>query len=128
MFMNNNMNNNSISNNDLEHFKTNVKEWLSIDLEIIELQKKMKELRAKKNKELEPKITLFMVHNNIKDLNTENGKLKCSEKLTKSGLNTKYIRDNLTRVLVDENIIDKAMDEILNNRTIKKSYQIKKVK
>ena len=28
----------------------------------------------------------------------------------------------------DEFIIDKAMDEILNNRTIKKTYQIKKVK
>ena len=69
-----------------------------------------------------------MVHNNIKDLNTENGKLKCSEKLTKSGLSSKHIRDNLSKVLNDEFIIDEAMDEILNNRTIKKTYQIKKVK
>ena len=122
----NNMNN--ISQQDILQFKSHVKDWLSIDVEIAELQKQLKELKLKKSKELEPKITLFMVHNNIKDLNTENGKLKCSEKLTKSGLSSKHIRDNLSKVLNDELIIDKAMDEILNNRTIKKTYQIKKVK
>jgi len=123
----NNMNGN-ISQQDILQFKSHVKDWLSIDVEIAQLQKQLKELKLKKTKELEPKITLFMVHNNIKDLNTENGKLKCSEKLTKSGLSSKHIRDNLSKVLNDEFIIDKAMDEILNNRTIKKTYQIKKVK
>ncbi len=126
MYMNN-MNGN-ISQQDILQFKSHVKDWLSIDVEIAQLQKQLKELKLKKTKELEPKITLFMVHNNIKDLNTENGKLKCSEKLTKSGLSSKHIRDNLSKVLNDEFIIDKAMDEILNNRTIKKTYQIKKVK
>ena len=128
--MNNYMNNmnGNISQQDILQFKSHVKDWLSIDVEIAELQKQLKELKLKKSKELEPKITLFMVHNNISDLNTENGKLKCSEKLTKSGLSSKHIRDNLSKVLNDEFIIDKAMDEILNNRTIKKTYQIKKVK
>jgi len=120
--------NGNISQQDILQFKSHVKDWLSIDVEIAQLQKQLKELKLKKTKELEPKITLFMVHNNIKDLNTENGKLKCSEKLTKSGLSSKHIRDNLSKVLNDEFIIDKAMDEILNNRTIKKTYQIKKVK
>ena len=69
-----------------------------------------------------------MVHNNISDLNTDNGKLKCSEKKTKSGLSSKHIRDNLTRVLQNETVVDKAMDEILNNRTVKTTYQIRKVK
>ena len=126
MYMNN-MNGN-ISQQDILQFKSHVKDWLSIDVEIAQLQKQLKELKLKKTKELEPKITLFMVHNNISDLKTENGKLKCSEKLTKSGLSSKHIRDNLSKVLNDEFIIDKAMDEILNNRTIKKTYQIKKVK
>ena len=125
MYMNNMSN---ISQQDILQFKSHVKDWLSIDVEIAELQKQLKELKLKKSKELEPKITLFMVHNNISDLKTENGKLKCSEKLTKSGLSSKHIRDNLSKVLNDELIIDKAMDEILNNRTIKKTYQIKKVK
>ena len=119
---------NNISQQDILEFKSHVKDWLYIDVEIAQLQKQVKELRVKKTKELEPKITLFMVHNNISDLNTENGKLKCSEKLTKSGLSSKHIRDNLSKVLNDEFIIDKAMNEILNNRTIKKTYQIKKVK
>ena len=77
MFMNSG---NAISPQQLQDFKENVKEWLSIDDEIKQLQAKAKELRKRKTKELEPKITLFMVHNNISDLNTDNGKLKCSEK------------------------------------------------
>ena len=77
MYMNNMSN---ISQQDILQFKSNVKDWLSIDVEIAELQKQLKELKLKKSKELEPKITLFMVHNNISDLKTENGKLKCSEK------------------------------------------------
>ena len=125
MFMNSG---NSISPQQLQDFKEDVKEWLSIDDEIKKLQAKAKELRKRKTKELEPKITLFMVHNNISDLNTDNGKLKCSEKKTKSGLSSKHIRDNLTRVLQNETIVDKAMDEILNKRTVKTTYQIRKVK
>ena len=88
MFMNSG---NSISPQQLQDFKEDVKEWLSIDDEIKQLQAKAKELRKRKTKELEPKITLFMVHNNISDLNTDNGKLKCSEKKTKSGLSSKHI-------------------------------------
>ena len=65
---------------ELEYFKGNVKEWISIDDEIAELNKKIKELKAKKNKQLEPKITLFMRQYNISDLNTDGGKLKCNER------------------------------------------------
>jgi hypothetical protein len=115
------------SNQNLEEFKRDVTRWLSIDQEIKDLNKKVKSLRDEKNKQLEPKITLFMVHNNIKDLNTESGKLKCSEKQTKSGLSSKHIRDNLSKILSND-VVDKAMDEILNNRTIKKSYKITKTK
>ncbi len=113
---------------ELQAFKGNVKEWLALDTQIKELQQKVKELKQKKTKVLEPKITLFMVHNNITDLNTDNGKLKCSEKLTRSGLTSKHIKENLSKVLHDEIIIDRAMEQILNNRTIKKTYQIKKLK
>tara|TARA_B100001094_G_C17885014_1_gene648778 strand:- start:119 stop:475 length:357 start_codon:yes stop_codon:yes gene_type:complete len=117
-----------MSNEQVSEFKKNVKEWLLIDEQIKQLQKQAKELRQKKTKVLEPKITLFMVHNNISDLNTESGKLKCSEKITRSGLSSKHIRDNLSNILQDELVVDKAMDQILNNRSVKKTYQIRKVK
>lgn len=120
--------NSTTSNEQVAEFKKNVKEWLLVDEQIKQLQKQAKELRQKKTKILEPKITLFMVHNNISDLNTESGKLKCSEKITRSGLSSKHIRDNLSSILQDELVVDKAMDQILNNRSVKKTYQIRKVK
>lgn len=133
--MNNNLNmnndsqqnQNNLSNNDIIKFKHNIKNWLDIDSKILELQSEIKQLRKAK-KELEPTLTLFMIHNNITDINTDNGKLKCSEKITRSGLTSKHIRENLSKVLQNEQITEKAMEQILNNREIKKSYQIKKSK
>ena len=133
--MNNNLNmnndsqqnQNNLSNNDIIKFKHDIKNWLDIDSKILELQSEIKQLRKAK-KELEPTLTLFMIHNNITDINTDNGKLKCSEKITRSGLTSKHIRENLSKVLQNEQITEKAMEQILNNREIKKSYQIKKSK
>jgi hypothetical protein len=133
--MNNNLNmnndsqqnQNNLSNTDIIKFKHNIKNWLDIDSKILELQSEIKQLRKAK-KELEPTLTLFMIHNNITDINTDNGKLKCSEKITRSGLTSKHIRENLSKVLQNEQITEKAMEQILNNREIKKSYQIKKSK
>ena len=42
-----------------------------------------------------PEITKFMVQYNISDLNTDSGKLRCSERKTKSSLNKNYIRIEL---------------------------------
>ena len=133
--MNNNLNmnndsqqnQNNLSNTDIIKFKHNIKNWLDIDSKILELQSEIKQLRKAK-KELEPTLTIFMIHNNITDINTDNGKLKCSEKITRSGLTSKHIRENLSKVLQNEQITEKAMEQILNNREIKKSYQIKKSK
>ena len=46
-----------------------------------------------------PEITKFMVQYNISDLNTDSGKLKCSETKTKSSLNKNYIRIELEKAL-----------------------------
>lgn len=118
---------NNTNQQSINDFKLFVKQWLTIDDEIKNLQLKVKQLKQTK-KQLDSKMTLFMVHNNITDVNTENGKIKCSEKTTKSGLSSKHIRTNLSNVLSDENLIEKAMDSILNNRTIKKTYEIRKLK
>ena len=117
-----------IPSDELEVFKGQVKEWLQIDTEIKAHQEKIRELRKKKDKELEPKITLFMREKNIDDLNTDSGKLKCSARNTKSSLNKKHIRENLMKSIDDVVIVEKAMDNILNNREVKTKYVITKVK
>ena len=112
-----------------QHFKSSVVSWLSIDEEIAELQSKIKVLKDKKKKEVEPEIMDFMKTYNISDLNTQNGRLKYSEKNVKKGLNKKSIMENL--ILYYNNNEDKA-EEVTNfiydNREEKTTQKITKLK
>ena len=57
-----------INTDDLNEFKIQVKQWLSIDEQVIKLEQKIKELKKIKQKVLEPQITEFMINYNITDL------------------------------------------------------------
>ena len=70
-----------------------MKEWLEIDEQVNELNNQIKELKKKKNKLLEPKITGFMRSYNISDLNTEQGKLRCNQRNTKKPLSKSLIQE-----------------------------------
>jgi hypothetical protein len=113
---------------ELDDFRKKVKTWLDLDTEISLLEKKARELKKIRNKQLEPDITKFMNTFNITDLNTDNGKLKCNQRNTKKALNKKNIRQNLSHVFQDINQVDEAMHLILNNREIVTSYKLVKSK
>ena len=113
---------------DINAFKTTVKRWLTIDEEVAEYEKKIKELKQLKNKQLEPQITDFMREYNIKDLNTESGRIRCNERKTKRPLNRSNIQDNLTKVIHDDMVVEQAMNLIMNNREIKVTYKLTKPK
>jgi len=113
---------------DLNEFKIQVKQWLSIDEEIEQYGRKIKELKKMKSKILEPQITSFMVSNNISNLNTEKGKIRCNERNTKKPLNKTNIRDNLSQVINDTSQIEQAMQLIMNNREIVKTHILTKPK
>ena len=117
-----------IPQNELIYFKEKVKHWLAIDKQVTDLENQIKDIKKVK-KELMPQITKFMVEHNITDLNTENGKLKCSERKTKSTLNKNYIRIELEKALGENSDkIDSCMDNILNNRSVKITHILRKVK
>ena len=117
-----------IPKSDLDDFKIKVKTWLDLDNEISLLERKARELKKIRNKRLEPDITKFMNTFNIKDLNTDNGKLKCNQRNTKKALNKNNIRQNLSNVIQDINKVDEAMHLILNNREVVTSYKLVKSK
>ena len=119
---------NELDQTELTKFKQNVKEWLELDTIIKEHEKRIRDLKKKRNKELEPLITEFMNTNNITDLNTNNGKIRCAEKNTKKGFNKTNIRNNLSKFITDEMILDTAINELVNNREIVTSYKLKIVK
>ena len=117
-----------IPETEIQFFKERVKRWLNVDQQICELEKQIRELKKVRNKELEPEITMFMTKNNVSDLNTENGKLRCQEKKTKKGLNKNNIRENLSKYLTEEEKLNDAITDMWNNREIKVSYKLQKVK
>ena len=125
MFMNNL---NEIPKTEIQFFKEKVTRWLLVDKQISDLQSQIKELKKVRDKELQPEITEFMVSNNVSDLNTENGKLRCHERKTKKGLNKHNIRDNLSQFLAEQDKLDEAVTKIMNEREVIVKHVIKKVK
>jgi len=123
------MNNlNEIPKEEIQYFKEKVTRWLLIDKQIADLQTQMKDLKKVRDKELQPSITEFMVNNKVSDLNTENGKLRCQERKTKKGLNKQNIRDNLSKFLEEQDKLDEAVSQIMNEREVIIKHVIKKVK
>ena len=116
-----------IPSEEIQYFKEKVQLWVKIDTQIVDLEKKLKELKKVRSKELEPEICTFMNKNNISDLNTENGKLRCKEKKTKQALNKENIRNNLSKYIGNDKI-DLAINDMWNNREEKVTYQIQKMK
>jgi len=117
-----------IPENEIQFFKEKVQRWLNVDTQIAQLESQIRELKKVRNKELEPQITTFMTQYNVKDLNTDNGKLKCQERKTKKGLNKNNIRENLSKYLTEQDKLDQAMDDLWTNREITVSYKLKKIK
>ena len=116
-----------IPKDQLDHFKTNVKDWLEMDGKIKALEKEIREMKKVRNKQLEPKITGFMRSYNISDLNTDSGKLRCNERNTKAPVNKKSIQESLQKVLSMEQAGD-AMDEIYLNRQVITKYTLSRAK
>jgi len=117
-----------ITTEGLNEFKSQVKNWLNIDDQILDLQNQIKALKTKKNKILEPKITTFMRTYNISDLNTDSGKVRCNERRRKKPLNKTNIRGNLSEVIQDEEQLNLAIDKIFKNRETVVTYKLTKPK
>ena len=117
-----------IPKGDLQQFKERVTRWILVDKQIEEKMKEIRELKKVRDKELQPDMTEFMVKYNVSDLNTDNGKLRCQETKTKKALNKHNIRDNLSKFLLEQEKLDEAVKNIMNEREIIVKHVIKKVK
>tara|TARA_X000000950_G_C13689086_1_gene567227 strand:+ start:70 stop:435 length:366 start_codon:yes stop_codon:yes gene_type:complete len=115
---------NDITPEELNNFRGLVSDWLKTESDINKKTSELRELKNLKKKIYEPQIIKFMVDNNIGDLNTKNGKIKCNERKVKKPLNKVNIRDNLSKIIQDEIKIDQAMTLILQNRETVVKYTL----
>lgn len=116
----------SDDNEEFIGFKSNVKEWLMLDDDIITLQKAVKERKHKKD-ELTPKILNFMDKFNINDLNTEGGKIKFTKSLYTKPLNKQFLISRLGDFFKDFRKGEKAASFILENRDKEERYKIRRI-
>lgn len=116
----------SDDNEEFIGFKSNVKEWLMLDDDIITLQKAVKERKHKKD-ELTPKILNFMDKFNINDLNTEGGKIKFTKSLYTKPLNKQFLISRLGDFFKDFRKGEKAASFILENRDKEERCKIRRV-
>ena len=65
---------------------------------------------------------------NVKDINTQVGKIRCNERVQKKALNKTNIRSNLSQVISDDTQIEQAMSLIMNNRETKIIHVLTKPK
>lgn len=119
--------NNNINPEEVTQFKLLVKKWLEVDNELDNLSKQSKELRLAK-KDLSAKISVFMVHNKITDINTEMGVVKCNEKKVKAPLNKENIKTNLSEMINNELQVNQILNKIMEGRELKTTYEIKRMK
>ena len=114
------------NNEEFVDFKNNVKEWLTLDDDILTLQKAIKDRKVKKN-DLTPKILDFMNRFKINDLNTNNGKLKFTKSLQTKPLNKQFLVSRLGDFFKDFAKGEKAASFILENRDKEEKLKLRRV-
>jgi hypothetical protein len=114
------------NNEDFIEFKKSVKEWITLDDDILKLQEAIKERRKKKN-ELTPQIIDFMDKFDINDLNTNGGKLKFTKSLQTKPLNKQFLISKLGDFFKDFAKGEKIASYILENRDKAEVVKLRRV-
>ena len=99
-----------------------IKEWVSINSKIIEMQKQIKELRNSK-KQLSDTLITVMENNDIDRFDTNNGKLVYRKNKVKGAINKDYLLKMLNNYFKEYPEIDTnhVGNFILENRPIKEN-------
>ena len=109
----------------------NVKEWISIDEEIKQLQKLSREKRKRK-KEITDALLVIMKQNEIEYVDIgKNDTLEYSKNITKKGLSKKHLIDSIKNFYKnDESLANSLVTHILDSRseTTKETIKRNKIK
>ena len=113
-------------NEEFVEFKDMVKEWITLDDDILKLRNAIKE-RTKRKNDITPKIMDFMNKFEINDLNTNNGKLKFTKSLQTKPLNKTFLISRLGDFFKDFSKGEKAATFILENRDKEEKFKLRRV-
>ena len=111
------------NNEETLKFKNSIKNYLTLDQEIANLESK-----KNKRKNCEINVLTFMSNHKIKDLNAGNSKLKYSVTKTKKALSKDAINKTLLKYYKNEEKAIEITNLLYNNRETVEKIQLKKLK
>ena len=117
----------SESNPEFIHFRTCLKEWMLIDIDISILQKGIQE-RKKKKIEMTPHIIRFMNRFKVTDLRIPEGKVKFTKTMCTKPMNKDFLGVKLAEFLGNQKQGEEAADFLLKNREKTERMNIRRVK
>ena len=109
------------------NFENQIKEWVSIDNQIKQLNEKTKELREKRDS-LENNITNYAKSNNLSNASVKigDGRLKFVNTNVTEPLTFKYLERSLGEVIKNETQVKLILEYIKKNRSVKVIPEIKR--
>ena len=114
-----------MSNDNKSVLVNSIKDWLTLNTRLNDLQKEIKELRNEKKK-LESNLINIMENNNIDEFTINNGKLIYRKTKTKNPINKAYLQEILESYFEKNPEIDTTdvTQFILENRTTKENHSL----
>lgn len=108
-------------------FEHNIKDWVSLDNQIKNLNEKLKELREQRN-DLHEQILVEVSNSNLDNavIQISDGTLKFSTVKSSKPLTLKFIENCLNDVISNNDDVKKIMNYIKNKREVSSSKEIKR--
>jgi phage shock protein A len=108
-------------------FEEQIKQWVSLDNQIKELNDKIKEIRTKRNT-LEEKLITHVSSNNLSNMTVKvnNDKIKFVNTKVTEPLTFKYLEGTLNEIIKNTSQVDLIMEQIKKKRTSKIVPEIKR--
>jgi Zn/Cd-binding protein ZinT len=107
-------------------FETNIKQWVSIDNQIKQLNDKVKQLKEQKCV-LSENINNYVETNNLSTIQISDGQLKFVKTKETQPLTFKYLEKCLHEIIKNEEQVEKILEYIKNKREVNYSSEIKRL-
>ena len=107
---------------EMEEFKYQVRNWIKLDTEIKDISAKMRMLdgerkrRKKIQEELSKRIMAFMRNNQIDELNSREGIIKSKTSMVKTSLSQKALQQRIMDVFGTDGQVEQKVKSIFENR------------
>ena len=118
----------SVDNISLDDFKDLVKKWMECDNFVRRARELTREKRTQRD-QLSVLITQFMMKYNIEDLNTKDGRIRCKQRVVKTPLNAKVVKDRLEEYFKhDDNKRNDVIQKVYNERETTQKVGLRRLK